>query len=200
MIALDGFWVWLSWCPRLIGGDSFYSRAFEKMFQQCLELPSQSRHSISFPLLCTHFMSCTHELCPEEVRPRNQWLKETLMKHNITFISRIRFVRLSLQNSGNILKVPGFFRNPGCRIPSWSVPSLHVPFWLWESANWDFFFYLGTLGKFLEFCNPTWDSHKTLRAPFFVVQKNCAKCKNKSHYKHLCDIISNFSSTMCKCA
>uniref|UniRef100_A0A674DID1 Nck-associated protein 1 n=1 Tax=Salmo trutta TaxID=8032 RepID=A0A674DID1_SALTR len=44
----------------------FYSRAFEKMFQQCLELPSQSRHSISFPLLCTHFMSCTHELCPEE--------------------------------------------------------------------------------------------------------------------------------------
>uniref|UniRef100_A0A4W5RUB7 Nck-associated protein 1 n=1 Tax=Hucho hucho TaxID=62062 RepID=A0A4W5RUB7_9TELE len=50
----------------------FYSRAFEKMFQQCLELPSQSRHSISFPLLCTHFMSCTHELCPEEVRPHNQ--------------------------------------------------------------------------------------------------------------------------------
>uniref|UniRef100_A0A8P4GAZ1 Nck-associated protein 1 n=1 Tax=Dicentrarchus labrax TaxID=13489 RepID=A0A8P4GAZ1_DICLA len=44
----------------------FYSRAFEKMFQQCLELPSQSRHSICFPLLCTHFMSCTHELCPEE--------------------------------------------------------------------------------------------------------------------------------------
>uniref|UniRef100_A0A7N9AVK1 Nck-associated protein 1 n=1 Tax=Mastacembelus armatus TaxID=205130 RepID=A0A7N9AVK1_9TELE len=46
----------------------FYSRAFEKMFQQCLELPSQSRHSICFPLLCTHFMSCTHELCPEEVK------------------------------------------------------------------------------------------------------------------------------------
>uniref|UniRef100_A0A8C5UC72 Nck-associated protein 1 n=1 Tax=Malurus cyaneus samueli TaxID=2593467 RepID=A0A8C5UC72_9PASS len=45
----------------------FYSRAFEKMFQQCLELPSQSRYSIAFPLLCTHFMSCTHELCPEEV-------------------------------------------------------------------------------------------------------------------------------------
>ncbi|XP_072572835.1 nck-associated protein 1-like isoform X3 [Paramormyrops kingsleyae] len=44
----------------------FYSRAFERMFQQCLELPSQSRHSIAFPLLCTHFMSCTHELCPEE--------------------------------------------------------------------------------------------------------------------------------------
>lgn len=52
--------------PLCLG--SFYSRAFEKMFQQCLELPSQSRYSISFPLLCTHFMSCTHELCPEEVR------------------------------------------------------------------------------------------------------------------------------------
>ncbi|CDQ62022.1 unnamed protein product [Oncorhynchus mykiss] len=49
----------------------FYSRAFEKMFQQCLELPSQSRHSISFPLLCTHFMSCTHELCPEELLPKH---------------------------------------------------------------------------------------------------------------------------------
>uniref|UniRef100_A0A8C9RSV4 Nck-associated protein 1 n=1 Tax=Scleropages formosus TaxID=113540 RepID=A0A8C9RSV4_SCLFO len=38
----------------------FYSRPFEKMFQQCLELPSQSPHSIAFALLCTH------ELCPEE--------------------------------------------------------------------------------------------------------------------------------------
>uniref|UniRef100_A0A670HVW4 Nck-associated protein 1 n=1 Tax=Podarcis muralis TaxID=64176 RepID=A0A670HVW4_PODMU len=45
---------------------AFSCRAFEKMFQQCLELPSQSRYSIAFPLLCTHFMSCTHELCPEE--------------------------------------------------------------------------------------------------------------------------------------
>ncbi|OXB77444.1 UNVERIFIED_CONTAM: hypothetical protein H355_005153 [Colinus virginianus] len=49
----------------------FYSRAFEKMFQQCLELPSQSRYSIAFPLLCTHFMSCTHELCPEELLPKH---------------------------------------------------------------------------------------------------------------------------------
>src|SRR4029434_2717403 len=50
-----------------VSSDSFYSRAFEKMFQQCLALAPQSRYSISFPLLCTHFMSCTHELCPEEV-------------------------------------------------------------------------------------------------------------------------------------
>uniref|UniRef100_A0A674DBZ6 Nck-associated protein 1 n=1 Tax=Salmo trutta TaxID=8032 RepID=A0A674DBZ6_SALTR len=71
----------------------FYSRAFEKMFQQCLELPSQSRHSISFPLLCTHFMSCTHELCPEEVRPRNQCLSlcnmflDEMAKQALDFIS-----------------------------------------------------------------------------------------------------------------
>ncbi|XP_075927847.1 nck-associated protein 1 isoform X3 [Petromyzon marinus] len=45
----------------------FHSRPFEKMFQQCLELPSQSRHSVAFPLICSHFMSCTHELCPEEL-------------------------------------------------------------------------------------------------------------------------------------
>uniref|UniRef100_A0A8C4NIK5 NCK-associated protein 1 n=1 Tax=Eptatretus burgeri TaxID=7764 RepID=A0A8C4NIK5_EPTBU len=44
----------------------FYNQAFERMFQQCLELPSQSRFSITFPLVCSHFMSCTHELCPEE--------------------------------------------------------------------------------------------------------------------------------------
>ncbi|XP_067843789.1 nck-associated protein 1 isoform X3 [Heptranchias perlo] len=49
----------------------FYSRAFEKMFHQCLELPSQSRYSIAFPLVCTHFMSCTHELCPEELLPKH---------------------------------------------------------------------------------------------------------------------------------
>uniref|UniRef100_A0A4W6BZ87 Nck-associated protein 1 n=1 Tax=Lates calcarifer TaxID=8187 RepID=A0A4W6BZ87_LATCA len=59
----------------------FYSRAFEKMFQQCLELPSQSRHSICFPLLCTHFMSCTHELCPEEVYTHPY--THTFIRHHI---------------------------------------------------------------------------------------------------------------------
>uniref|UniRef100_UPI00358E413E nck-associated protein 1-like isoform X2 n=1 Tax=Myxine glutinosa TaxID=7769 RepID=UPI00358E413E len=44
----------------------FYSRPFEKLFQQCLELPSQARYSVAFPLICAHFMNCTHELCPEE--------------------------------------------------------------------------------------------------------------------------------------
>uniref|UniRef100_A0A3B5K241 Nck-associated protein 1 n=1 Tax=Takifugu rubripes TaxID=31033 RepID=A0A3B5K241_TAKRU len=67
----------------------FYSRAFEKMFQQCLELPSQSRHSVCFPLLCTHFMSCTHELCPEEVMPHlslcNMFLDE-MAKQAFAFI------------------------------------------------------------------------------------------------------------------
>uniref|UniRef100_A0A8P4KS43 Nck-associated protein 1 n=1 Tax=Dicentrarchus labrax TaxID=13489 RepID=A0A8P4KS43_DICLA len=63
----------------------FYSRAFEKMFQQCLELPSQSRHSICFPLLCTHFMSCTHELCPEE-SPRSYLMRNIIARNLITDI------------------------------------------------------------------------------------------------------------------
>ncbi|KFM78034.1 Membrane-associated protein Hem, partial [Stegodyphus mimosarum] len=32
----------------------------------CLEFPAQTRYIIAFPLLCGHFMNCTHELCPEE--------------------------------------------------------------------------------------------------------------------------------------
>ncbi|KAK1905214.1 Nck-associated protein 1, partial [Dissostichus eleginoides] len=60
---------------------SIFCRAFEKMFQQCLELPSQSRHSICFPLLCTHFMSCTHELCPEEVHTHTHTHTHTARHH-----------------------------------------------------------------------------------------------------------------------
>ncbi|XP_078619670.1 nck-associated protein 1-like isoform X2 [Branchiostoma floridae x Branchiostoma japonicum] len=45
----------------------FYGRLFEQYFQWCLETPSQMRYSISFPLICSHFMNCTHEICPEEV-------------------------------------------------------------------------------------------------------------------------------------
>ncbi|XP_019617309.1 PREDICTED: nck-associated protein 1-like isoform X2 [Branchiostoma belcheri] len=44
----------------------FYGRLFEQYFQWCLETPSQMRYSISFPLICSHFMNCTHEICPEE--------------------------------------------------------------------------------------------------------------------------------------
>lgn len=72
---------------------SFYSRAFEKMFQQCLELPSQSRHSICFPLLCTHFMSCTHELCPEEVNAKMTWSRSPWMPSTFNIDSQIPYSR-----------------------------------------------------------------------------------------------------------
>ncbi|XP_035233837.1 membrane-associated protein Hem-like isoform X2 [Stegodyphus dumicola] len=44
----------------------FYSTVFESQFHMCLEFPAQTRYIIAFPLLCGHFMNCTHELCPEE--------------------------------------------------------------------------------------------------------------------------------------
>lgn len=46
----------------------FYPNLFFENFTVCFEYPSQLRYSIAFPLLCSHFMSCTHELCPEEVK------------------------------------------------------------------------------------------------------------------------------------
>ncbi|KAJ8688113.1 hypothetical protein QAD02_023908 [Eretmocerus hayati] len=44
----------------------FYSKIFEDQFHMCLEFPAQNRYIIAFPLICSHFQSCTHELCPEE--------------------------------------------------------------------------------------------------------------------------------------
>ncbi|XP_039285471.1 membrane-associated protein Hem [Nilaparvata lugens] len=44
----------------------FYSKIFEDQFHMCLEFPAQNRYIIAFPLICNHFQSCTHELCPEE--------------------------------------------------------------------------------------------------------------------------------------
>jgi NCK-associated protein 1 len=46
--------------------SSFYTRHLEAHFQQCLEMPSQTRFAIAFPLACTHFMHSLHDLCPEE--------------------------------------------------------------------------------------------------------------------------------------
>ncbi|XP_071795826.1 nck-associated protein 1-like isoform X3 [Asterias amurensis] len=42
------------------------SRFFDRMFELCLSYASQARYAIAFPLICTHFINCTHELCPEE--------------------------------------------------------------------------------------------------------------------------------------
>ncbi|KAL0273323.1 UNVERIFIED_CONTAM: hypothetical protein PYX00_006016 [Menopon gallinae] len=44
----------------------FYSKIFEEQFHMCLEFPAQNRYIIAFPLICGHFQSCTHDLCPEE--------------------------------------------------------------------------------------------------------------------------------------
>ncbi|XP_043939911.1 nck-associated protein 1-like isoform X2 [Protopterus annectens] len=44
----------------------FYPRSFEKMFVHALEDQSMLRYSISFPLICSHFIKSIHELCPEE--------------------------------------------------------------------------------------------------------------------------------------
>lgn len=46
---------------------SFYNKTFEDQFHMCLEFPAQNRYIIAFPLVCGHFQSCAHELCPEEV-------------------------------------------------------------------------------------------------------------------------------------
>lgn len=43
-----------------------HSRFFESAFEHCLTQPTQSRFSIAFPLICTHFINCTHDVCPEE--------------------------------------------------------------------------------------------------------------------------------------
>lgn len=44
----------------------FFSKMFEHQFRMCLEFPAQTRYIIAFPLICSHFIDCTHELCPEE--------------------------------------------------------------------------------------------------------------------------------------
>lgn len=46
---------------------SHHSRFFETSFERCLTEPTQARYSIAFPLICTHFINCTHDVCPEEV-------------------------------------------------------------------------------------------------------------------------------------
>jgi NCK-associated protein 1 len=44
----------------------FYTSVFEHQFKQCMEFPAQHRFSIAFPMICSHFMNATHDLCPEE--------------------------------------------------------------------------------------------------------------------------------------
>lgn len=44
----------------------FFSKIFDNQFHMCLEFPAQTRYIIAFPLVCAHFIDCSHELCPEE--------------------------------------------------------------------------------------------------------------------------------------
>ncbi|CAF1006447.1 unnamed protein product [Brachionus calyciflorus] len=59
----------------------FYPNLFFENFHICFEYPSQLRYSIGFPLLCSHFMSCTHELCPEE--------RQFIGRKSIDFASKV---------------------------------------------------------------------------------------------------------------
>uniref|UniRef100_A0A3B3RAK6 NCK associated protein 1 like n=1 Tax=Paramormyrops kingsleyae TaxID=1676925 RepID=A0A3B3RAK6_9TELE len=45
----------------------FYSRVYEKMFAQGCEDVTMQRYLIAFPVVCSHFSQCTHQMCPEEV-------------------------------------------------------------------------------------------------------------------------------------
>lgn len=47
----------------------FYPSFFEQSFLGCLDNPQMMRYSIAYPLTCTHFLNCTHDLCPEERHP-----------------------------------------------------------------------------------------------------------------------------------
>lgn len=59
----------------------FYPNLYFENFTVCFEYPSQLRFSIAFPLICSHFMSCTHELCPEE--------RQFIGRKSIDFASKV---------------------------------------------------------------------------------------------------------------
>ncbi|XP_051865533.1 nck-associated protein 1-like [Pristis pectinata] len=44
----------------------FSPSLFEKMFSQSAEDPTQLQYLIAFPMVCSHFSSCIHDMCPEE--------------------------------------------------------------------------------------------------------------------------------------
>ncbi|XP_078287287.1 nck-associated protein 1-like isoform X1 [Rhinoraja longicauda] len=44
----------------------FYPSLFEKMFSQSADDPTQLQYLIAFPMVCSHFSSCVHDMCPEE--------------------------------------------------------------------------------------------------------------------------------------
>lgn len=49
-----------------------------------LEEPAMLRYAIAFPLICAHFVHCTHEMCPEEVSTLNS--KPCYLSNHISFL------------------------------------------------------------------------------------------------------------------
>jgi len=44
----------------------FYHQNFAQAFERCLDNMQQSAFSISFPMICSHFVNCVSDFCPEE--------------------------------------------------------------------------------------------------------------------------------------
>uniref|UniRef100_H0VD15 NCK associated protein 1 like n=1 Tax=Cavia porcellus TaxID=10141 RepID=H0VD15_CAVPO len=80
----------------------FHLRTFEKMFAMTLEEPTMLRYAIAFPLICTHFVHCTHEMCPEEY----PHLKNHGLHHCNSFLEE-----LAKQTSNCILEICAEQRN-----------------------------------------------------------------------------------------
>ncbi|KAK2508331.1 hypothetical protein MC885_006275 [Smutsia gigantea] len=80
----------------------FHLRAFEKMFAMTLEEPTMLRYAIAFPLICAHFVHCTHEMCPEEY----PHLKNHGLHHCNSFLEE-----LAKQTSNCVLEICAEQRN-----------------------------------------------------------------------------------------
>ncbi|KAI1899989.1 hypothetical protein AGOR_G00067600 [Albula goreensis] len=63
----------------------FYPRTFEKMFCQSSEEVSMQRYLIAFPLVCSHFSGCAHDMCPEETAP----IEKRSLRLCVTFLEEI---------------------------------------------------------------------------------------------------------------
>uniref|UniRef100_A0A8D0IV76 NCK associated protein 1 like n=2 Tax=Sus scrofa TaxID=9823 RepID=A0A8D0IV76_PIG len=80
----------------------FHLRTFEKMFAMTLEEPAMLRYAIAFPLICAHFVHCTHEMCPEEY----PHLKNHGLHHCNSFLEE-----LAKQTSNCVLEICAEQRN-----------------------------------------------------------------------------------------
>ncbi|XP_074258821.1 nck-associated protein 1-like isoform X4 [Saimiri boliviensis] len=80
----------------------FHLRIFEKMFAVTLEEPTMLRYAIAFPLICAHFVHCTHEMCPEEYTH----LKNHGLHHCNSFLEE-----LAKQTSNCVLEICAEQRN-----------------------------------------------------------------------------------------